>query len=82
MDNTLYIAAGASVLALIFAVIKYFGIMSKDAGTEKMQKISKLVQDGAAAFLKAEYKWLTVFVIDSVVVLLSWVVNCKGRYPS
>jgi len=28
-----------------------------------MQEISKQVQDGAAAFLKAEYRWLAVFVV-------------------
>ena len=59
----LYVAAGAAVFALIFAVVKFGGIMKQDAGTQKMQDISKLVQDGAAAFLKAEYKWLAVFVV-------------------
>jgi K(+)-stimulated pyrophosphate-energized sodium pump len=37
--------------------------MKEDAGDEKMQGISKQVQDGAAAFLNAEYKWLAVFVV-------------------
>ena len=62
MDN-LYVIGGASVLALIFALVKFGSIMSKDAGDAKMQDISRQVQLGAAAFLKAEYKWLTVFVI-------------------
>ncbi|MEM7309081.1 MAG: sodium-translocating pyrophosphatase [Planctomycetota bacterium] len=59
----LYVAAGASVVALVFAFFKYGAIMKADAGTEKMQEISRAVQEGAAAFLKAEYRWLTVFVI-------------------
>ncbi|MEZ6016369.1 MAG: sodium-translocating pyrophosphatase [Planctomycetota bacterium] len=59
----IYVAGGAAVVALIFAFIKYGAIMRADAGDSKMQEISKQVQDGAAAFLKAEYKWLTVFVI-------------------
>jgi K(+)-stimulated pyrophosphate-energized sodium pump len=64
MDTTyLYVAAGASVLALVFAFFKYGGIMNKDAGSEKMQDISKMIQDGAKAFLTAEYKWLIVFVL-------------------
>ena len=61
--NFLYVAIGASVLALVFAFLKYGAIMKRDAGTAKMQEISKAVQDGAAAFLKAEYRWLLVFVI-------------------
>jgi K(+)-stimulated pyrophosphate-energized sodium pump len=64
MDTTfLYIAAGLAVVALIFAFVKYGAIMRESAGSEKMQYISKMIQDGAAAFLKAEYKWLTLFVI-------------------
>ncbi len=61
--NTLYIAAGASALALVFAFLKYGAIMKRDPGSEKMQEISKAIQDGAAAFLKAEYRWLIVFVL-------------------
>ncbi len=64
MEQTfLYVGAGAAALALVFAFIKYGAIMKEDAGSEKMQHISKLIQQGASAFLKAEYKWLTVFVI-------------------
>ena len=59
----LYVAGAAAIAALIFAIAKYFAIMKQDAGDSKMQEISKQVQEGAAAFLKAEYKWLTVFVI-------------------
>ena len=70
MDNTfLLIAGGASVLALVFAVAMYFRIMRADAGNQVMQDISKLVQDGAAAFLKAEYKWLSVFVVIVAIVI-------------
>jgi K(+)-stimulated pyrophosphate-energized sodium pump len=61
--NFLHVAGGAALLALIFAFVKYGSIMKRDTGSEKMRDISKQVQEGAAAFLKAEYKWLTVFVI-------------------
>ena len=40
-------------VALVFAIVRYFGIMSRDAGTQAMQDISKLVQDGAAAVADA-----------------------------
>jgi len=64
MDNSfLYVAIGASAVALVFAFLKYGAIMKRDAGSEKMQAISRLVQEGAAAFLKAEYRWLAVFVV-------------------
>ena len=63
METTfLYIAGGLAIAALVFAFFKYGGIMKESQGSEKMQHISKLIQQGAAAFLKAEYKWLAVFV--------------------
>jgi K(+)-stimulated pyrophosphate-energized sodium pump len=61
--NFLYVSGGCAVLALIFAVLTFTKIMAKDPGDQKMQDISKLVQEGAAAFLRAEYKWLAVFVV-------------------
>ncbi|MCP3918301.1 MAG: sodium-translocating pyrophosphatase [bacterium] len=63
MDNFLYVSAGAAVFALVFAVFKYGAIMKKSDGNEKMQDIARQIQEGAAAFLKSEYKWLLVFVI-------------------
>ena len=62
-SNAVFLAAGSAVLALGFAVLKYFSIMKRDQGSEKMQSISKQVQDGAAAFLNAEYRWLAIFVV-------------------
>ncbi|QDU85622.1 Putative K(+)-stimulated pyrophosphate-energized sodium pump [Planctomycetes bacterium Pla163] len=61
--NPLYLAVGAAAVALVFAFVLFGKIMRQDAGTAKMQAISKQVQDGAAAFLRAEYKWLSVFVV-------------------
>ena len=65
MDNSLIvaIALGASAIALVFAVTKFFAIMRRDPGNETMQDIARQIQEGAAAFLKAEYKWLSVFVV-------------------
>jgi K(+)-stimulated pyrophosphate-energized sodium pump len=63
MDNSsLFVAIIASVFALGFALAKYKAIMKRDEGNEKMKEIAKMIQDGAFAFLKAEYTWLSVFV--------------------
>ncbi|MFT4538148.1 MAG: K(+)-stimulated pyrophosphate-energized sodium pump [Planctomycetota bacterium] len=63
MDTFLYVAIAAAVIAVVFGFMKYGAIMKQDAGTDRMQSISKQVQEGAAAFLKAEYSWLAVFVV-------------------
>jgi len=61
--NIIWVAGGAALLAIAFAILKYFLIMKEDAGNEKMQGISKQVQEGAAAFLNSEYRWLAIFVV-------------------
>ena len=65
----LILAIVAAIGALFLALRLYGQIMSQDAGTEKMQAISRKVQEGAAAFLKAEYRWLTVFVVVVALVM-------------
>ena len=57
----LTIPIGIAVLALVFAFIKFRSIMKRDEGSEEMQDIAKRIQEGAFAFLKAEYTWLVVF---------------------
>jgi len=67
--ESLYIALGAAVIALLFAVVTTQRILKEDQGDETMQKIAVLIQQGAAAFLKREYTFLAVFVGIVTVVL-------------
>ena len=67
--ESLYIALGAAVIALLFAVVTTQRILKEDQGDETMQKIAVLIQQGAAAFLKREYTFLAVFVGVVTVVL-------------
>ncbi len=70
MDSYLLLLCGAAaILALVFAVFVFLRIMRMDTGDQKMQDISKLVQEGASAFLAAEYKWLAVFVVIVTVII-------------
>ena len=59
----IYGAISTALVALVFAFVKYGEIMKEDPGSQKMQDISRLIQQGAAAFLRAEYTWLLVFVV-------------------
>ena len=67
--ESLYIALGAAVFALLFAVVTTQRILKEDQGDETMQKIAVLIQQGAAAFLKREYTFLAVFVAVVTVIL-------------
>ena len=61
-NSSILVAIVAAVFALGFALAKYKAIMKRDEGNDKMKEIAKMIQDGAFAFLKAEYTWLCVFV--------------------
>ena len=51
------------IIALLFVVYKNSWVSKQDPGDEKMQNIANHIANGAMAFLKAEYKILTIFVV-------------------
>ncbi|MFN1218976.1 sodium-translocating pyrophosphatase [Chryseobacterium kwangjuense] len=51
------------VVALLYTFLQSNWVSKQNAGNEKMKTISGHIADGAMAFLKAEYKILTYFVI-------------------
>ncbi len=58
-----------AIIGLIFMQIKKAWVLKQDAGDGKMKEISDYIYEGALAFLKAEYRLLTFFVIGASVVL-------------
>ncbi len=70
MDLTIlmYVVLAASVLALGFAYYFYRDMLGKDEGTELMKTIASHVRKGAMAYLKQQYKVVTiVFVVLAVI---------------
>ncbi|MBA3829532.1 MAG: sodium-translocating pyrophosphatase [Taibaiella sp.] len=61
--NILYLVPAFGVVALIYTFIKGSWVSKQDPGTDRMQEIARYISEGAMAFLKAEYKILTYFVI-------------------
>jgi K(+)-stimulated pyrophosphate-energized sodium pump len=61
--NLFYLVPAFGVLALVYTFIKSAWVTKQDAGSERMKEISTYIAEGAMAFLKAEYKILTYFVI-------------------
>lgn len=64
-----YLPIALAIVGLVFMLIKAVWVNKQDAGDEKMQGISKSIQEGAMAFLKAEYRILGIFVIIASVAL-------------
>ncbi|MAO71962.1 MAG: sodium-translocating pyrophosphatase [Flavobacteriales bacterium] len=69
----IYMPIVMAIIGLLFTAIKRNWIMKQDAGDGKMKEISDHIYTGALAFLNAEYKLLTVFVI--IVSILLFIVS-------
>lgn len=64
MNSLFYIVPAAAVVALFFAWLFFHQMMKESEGTETMKEIAQYVRDGAMAYLKQQYKVVTiVFVI-------------------
>ena len=69
MNDLLYLVPGSGLVALLFVYLKNNWVASKDVGSEKMERIAKNIADGAMAFLRAEYKILSIFVLITAILL-------------
>ncbi|CAN5678233.1 sodium-translocating pyrophosphatase [soil metagenome] len=79
----LYIALGAGVLALVFALITAQRVLREDTGTDVMRSIAALIQEGAAAFLRREYTFLAGFVAIVTVVIAVFVdYDVTGKFAA
>ena len=68
------------LLGLLYVLWKSAWINKQDAGTDKMKKIAGHIAEGAMAFLKAEYKILSIFVV-CVALLLAFTANSETSSP-
>lgn len=67
MDSLFYIVPAAAVIALFFAWYFFHQMMKESEGTATMKEIAQYVRDGAMAYLKQQYKVVTiVFVILAI----------------
>lgn len=70
MESLLYLTPVLGLIGLAFMAYQWGWVGKQDAGNERMQWIAKNINDGAMAFLHAEYKILGIFVIVASALLL------------
>ena len=63
MESLIFLAPALAVVALLFAVYKIAFVSKQDAGTDRMKEIAASINEGAKAFLFAEYKILAIFIV-------------------
>ncbi|MFT4566060.1 MAG: K(+)-stimulated pyrophosphate-energized sodium pump [Saprospiraceae bacterium] len=79
-QNIMYLIPVLGVISLLFTFWKSSWVSKQEVGSDKMARIAKNISDGAMAFLKAEYKVLSIFVIV-VTALMAWSGMSEGSSP-
>ncbi|MEO6316693.1 MAG: sodium-translocating pyrophosphatase [Chitinophagaceae bacterium] len=69
MNKLFYIVPAMGIVGLLFTAVRSAWVSKQDAGNERMQEIAKYISEGAMAFLKAEYKILSYFVVIAALLL-------------
>jgi K(+)-stimulated pyrophosphate-energized sodium pump len=62
-ESIIYLVPILGLIGLIVMFVKYQWVAKQDAGDANMQELSGYIADGAMAFLKAEWKVLSIFVL-------------------
>lgn len=68
-ELALYLVPALGLFGLLVMYVKSLWVSKQDAGDAKMQELAGYIADGAMAFLKAEWKVLSVFVLFAAVLL-------------
>ena len=69
MSNIFILVPVASILALAFAWFFFKSMMKNSEGTDRMKEIAQYVREGAMAYLKRQYKVVTIVFIILAVLL-------------
>ena len=59
----MYLVPAMGLIGLLYTLYKFSWVSKQEAGTDRMKEISNYIAEGAMAFLRAEWKILTYFVI-------------------
>ncbi len=69
-DTALWLAIGASLLAVLYGALTARWVLKQPAGNERMQSIAGAIQEGAMAYLKRQYFAISIVGVILCVVLL------------
>jgi len=79
MDTNVIIALVCGLIAIVYGVLSIGWIMKLGQGDEKMQKISRAIQEGAGAYMKRQYT--TIAVVGVVLFIIIAAAGSIGLGP-
>ncbi len=81
MENIFYLVPLASIVALGFAFYFFKQMMKEDEGTDTMKKIALHVRKGAMAYLKQQYKVVSiVFIVLALIFAVMAYFNLQNNW--
>jgi K(+)-stimulated pyrophosphate-energized sodium pump len=82
IDPLFWLIPASSVLALLFAWYFFNDMMKYDEGTDLMKKIAKHVRDGAMAYLRQQYRVVTMVFIGLAIffAFLAYVLKIQNPF--
>ena len=81
VSNLFWFAPVASIIALVAAWLFFKQTLKESEGTDRMKEIAKAVRDGAMAYLRQQYKVVTIFFIIMAGLLAFLAYGLKVQNP-